>query len=236
MSFLIIAGHRYTLEHGDTVIGGSGERSLKAPQLADTSPVMVVTYPADGLTTARALGSQPVKVNGEVLDTKPRRLKHGDRLETSGVKIIYGDVLRAGRTSPEMGTALETPAPVIQPPGAAPTAATGGRLTRCRIGRAFGSPTAGSLGRDPTNDVILTSNGVSRSHAMIEPSLLGYVIRDKSANGTWVNGERVEGHCLLGQGDTMRIGLDEFRFDADDASFELNSGETGAKLEAKPPR
>jgi len=85
MSFLIIAGHRYPLEHGDTVVGGSGEHSLKAPQLADTSPVLVITYPADGLTTARALGSQPVKVNGEALDTKPRRLKHGDRMETSGV-------------------------------------------------------------------------------------------------------------------------------------------------------
>ena len=230
MSFLIIAGHRYPLEHGDTVVGGCGEHSLKAPPLAQTSPVMVITYPPDGLTTARALGSQPVKVNGEALETKPRRLKHGDRLETSGVKIIYGDVLRAGRTSPEMGTALENPpAPVIQPPGAAPTAATGGRLTRLSDRKSIRIPDRGlTIGRDPTNDVILTSNGVSRSHAMIEPSLLGYVVRDRSANGTWVNGERVEGHCLLGQGDTMRIGLDEFRFDADDASFELNGGSSAA--------
>lgn len=229
MSFLIIAGHRYPLEHGDTVVGGSGERSLKAPQLATTPPVLAITYPPDGLTTARALGSQPVTVNGDALDTKPRRLKHGDRLETSGVKIIYGDVLRAGRTSPEMGTALESPAPVIQPPGAAPTAPTGGRLTRLADRSTVRIPDRGlTLGRDPTNDVILTSNGVSRRHAMIEPSLLGYVVRDRSANGTWVNGERVEGHCLLGQGDVMRIGLDEFRFDADDASFELSGDGSSA--------
>jgi hypothetical protein len=223
MSFLIIAGHRYPLEHGDTVIGGTGERSLKAPQLAQTPPVLVITYPPDGLTTARAAGTQPVTVNGDAIDTKPRLLKHGDRLETPGVKIIYGDVLRAGRTSPENGTALkDPPPPVIQPPGAAPTAATGGRITRLSDRKTVTIPDSGlTLGRDPTNDVILTSNGVSRLHAVIEPSLLGYVVRDRSVNGTWVNGERVERHCLLGQGDTMRIGLDEFRFDADDASFEL---------------
>jgi pSer/pThr/pTyr-binding forkhead associated (FHA) protein len=46
------------------------------------------------------------------------------------------------------------------------------------------------------------------------------MITDESTNGVFVNGARIEGATLLRQGDRVRIGKTEFRFEADDAVFE----------------
>jgi ABC-type multidrug transport system ATPase subunit/pSer/pThr/pTyr-binding forkhead associated (FHA) protein len=47
------------------------------------------------------------------------------------------------------------------------------------------------VGRAPTSDVVVRNGVVSRSHLMIEATGGGWVVRDVSANGTWVDGERV---------------------------------------------
>jgi pSer/pThr/pTyr-binding forkhead associated (FHA) protein len=220
MSFVIIAGERYALELGDTVLGGSGEGALQAPAIAQLPPVLMLSFPVDGQTTARALGALAVTVNGSPLGRAPQGLAHGDRLEVSGIVIAYGDARRAGRTS-VVSAAGPPPATVGDASSAAPTAATGGRITRLSDRLTVPVPSTGlTLGRDPSSDVILSSAGVSRQHARIESSLLGYTLKDTSANGVWLNGMRVEGHCLLGQGDVLRLGMEEFRFEADAASFE----------------
>jgi len=51
--------------------------------------------------------------------------------------------------------------------------------------------------------------GVSRQHAMITRTSAGYTIRDLgSANGTWLNGVRLEGYVpyLLTDGDQIQLG------------------------------
>jgi pSer/pThr/pTyr-binding forkhead associated (FHA) protein len=237
MSFVIIGGERYALEFGDTILGGDGQGSLDARELAQLPPFVVISFPMDESSTVRGLNALPVTLNGEAVGAAPRALKHGDRLEVAGLVVAYGDMRKAGRTAhitgaPEESSSLAALAQMSQ---AAPTACTGGRLTRLGDRAAFAVPDGGlTLGRDPSSDVVLTSKGVSRTHATIAPGLLGYTLKDLSANGVWVNGAKVEGLQVLGQADVLRLGHEEFRFDADEASFEPNVARSEGSSPARP--
>src|SRR5512141_229391 len=62
------------------------------------------------------------------------------------------------------------------------------------------------LGRAPNCDIVLNDTKCSRRHATVEDGPDGLVIHDAgSANGTYVNGRRVD-HCPLRPGDTVRMG------------------------------
>ena len=68
-----------------------------------------------------------------------------------------------------------------------------------------------TVGRDPSNDVVLKSPQVSRYHALIERIGQRYRITDmRSANGTFVNDRRIEGSSWLQPNDTLRIGPNRF--------------------------
>ena len=50
-----------------------------------------------------------------------------------------------------------------------------------------------SIGRDPSNDLVLSDSMVSRRHAILEHRDNQYILRDNnSSNGTMVNGDRVD--------------------------------------------
>jgi uncharacterized RDD family membrane protein YckC len=69
-----------------------------------------------------------------------------------------------------------------------------------------------SIGRDPSNDVVLTDAMVSRRHAVIEFRSSQYFIRDcNSSNGSLVNGDRVSEKNLR-DGDLLAIGTARFLF------------------------
>jgi hypothetical protein len=73
------------------------------------------------------------------------------------------------------------------------------------------------IGRDPGCDVVLNDTRCSRRHAVVEDRPEGLVIRDmESANGTFVNGKRVE-RALLRAGDTIRLGDTRLKVLADAA-------------------
>ena len=67
---------------------------------------------------------------------------------------------------------------------------------------------------------MLRSAGASRWHASIAPTLLGYVVRDSSTNGVYVNGRPINEQRVLGRGDVIRIADEEFRFEATPAKHE----------------
>jgi len=95
------------------------------------------------------------------------------------------------------------------------TAASGGRLVSLVDGKEYTVSDAGLvLGRDASCDVVVAQNEVSRRHAEIAPADLGYVVRDTSVNGVFVNGERVQGSRRLARSDVLRVGSEEFRFHA----------------------
>ncbi len=63
------------------------------------------------------------------------------------------------------------------------------------------------LGRDPGATLHLDSPIVSRRHATIEPhAKRGYILQDFSANGVFVNGQRVQDSIQLIKDATIRIG------------------------------
>ena len=70
------------------------------------------------------------------------------------------------------------------------------------------------IGRNPTTNITLLDEGISREHALVlyDEDGPGYVIEDlQSTNGTKVNGKRVRS-ALLVDGDQIQIGQTLFRF------------------------
>jgi uncharacterized RDD family membrane protein YckC len=80
-----------------------------------------------------------------------------------------------------------------------------------------------SIGRDPTNDLVLPDAMVSRRHAIVEYRGQRYMIRDcNSSNGSLVNGDRVL-ERVLQDGDLVAIGTARLLF-RDDAVALDSSG------------
>jgi pSer/pThr/pTyr-binding forkhead associated (FHA) protein len=70
------------------------------------------------------------------------------------------------------------------------------------------------IGRNPTTDITLLDEGISREHAILlfDEDLQAFTIEDlQSTNGTKVNGKRVRGATLV-HGDTIQIGHTQFEF------------------------
>ena len=66
-----------------------------------------------------------------------------------------------------------------------------------------------TLGRSPGADVILLDLACSRTHARVERTRHGYALVDEgSANGTWLDGQRIPPHQrhLLDDGDQFLVG------------------------------
>ncbi|WP_079219513.1 FHA domain-containing protein [Mycobacterium intermedium] len=62
-----------------------------------------------------------------------------------------------------------------------------------------------TIGRANDNDIVVSDVLASRQHATLQPTPLGTEIRDRSINGTFVNGTRV-GSAILSDGDVVTIG------------------------------
>jgi len=101
-----------------------------------------------------------------------------------------------------------------------------------------------SIGRDPSNDLVLSDSMVSRRHAILEQRDDIFILRDNgSANGTMVNGDPVESEQTLRDGDLVAIGSSRLLFQleevrrraAESEDVEESSGVVGdAALADKP--
>lgn len=89
------------------------------------------------------------------------------------------------------------------------------------------------LGRSPnsTSSMELDAPTVSRLHAIINPDGKGgYILQDRSSNGTFVNGNRLERSYLLQKGDTVQIGPYVLLFTGE--SLELTNATNQIRLDA----
>ncbi|HET9587876.1 MAG TPA: FHA domain-containing protein [Anaerolineales bacterium] len=122
----------------------------------------------------------PVLFEGRPLD-EPRFLRHGD-------------ILRIGSQDPGMMVTMTYDAPSEA-------------AQEAERDIVFGEKNLIQIGRDPSNDVVLPSPNVSRFHAQVERVGQRYRVSDlHSSNGTFVNGERVEGEVWLKPDDSIRVG------------------------------
>jgi uncharacterized RDD family membrane protein YckC len=91
-----------------------------------------------------------------------------------------------------------------------------------------------SIGRDPSNDLVLSDAMVSRRHAILELRGEQYVLRDNnSSNGTLVNGDRVVHEHLIRDGDLIAIGACRLLFEGDGGT-RAQSGVTEPQPAASP--
>ena len=70
------------------------------------------------------------------------------------------------------------------------------------------------IGRNPTTDITLLDESISREHAIVawDAESGAYTIEDlQSTNGTRVNGKRVRS-ATLADGDEIQVGHTRFRF------------------------
>jgi pSer/pThr/pTyr-binding forkhead associated (FHA) protein len=217
MPYIQFEDNQFPLRVGEMSIGtGAGsEIRLEGPEQLGVQAVVQVT--ADHHVAIRRQGAAAVvRVNGVQLGAEPTPLIHGDKIEVAGHELQFGDDRKGGSTHllsnlniPELQRAWASSP-------ARPTAATGGRLVSLVDGREYPVPGTGlTIGREAGCDVVVPSNEVSRRHAELAPSGEGYVLSDLSTNGVFVNGVRIQSLQVLGRGDIVRIGNEEFRFYAD---------------------
>lgn len=219
MAYLQFHGKQHQVPAEGLTVGCYDGAALRLPG-DDASVRAVVTVASDGSAVIRIDAPDAVVlVNGVQLGGEPSPLLHGDKVEMAGEELRFGDAKAGGSTQfvsgaqvAEMARARAGAAP------AKPTLARGGRLVSLTDGREYAIPDDGvTIGREVGNDVVISSSEVSRKHAEIVPMPGGYHLNDLSTNGLFVNGVRVEQTQVLGRGDVLKIGPEEFRFYADQA-------------------
>ncbi len=213
MPYLQLDGQRITLEIGEVTIGSSPGATVQVAGAGEASAILRVG--PDLQSSVRRSGESAVRVNGVQLGAEPTPLIHGDKIEIGEAELFFGDDRMAGSTQYISAANLphrpDAPARPMRR-----TRASGGRLVSLVDGREYAVPAEGLvIGRDASCDVVVPTAEVSRRHAQITPANEGYVVKDTSTNGVFVNGERVAATQTLGRGDIVRVGNEDFRFYAD---------------------
>jgi pSer/pThr/pTyr-binding forkhead associated (FHA) protein len=213
MPYLQLDGQRITLEIGEVTIGSSPGATVQVAGAGEASAILRVG--PDLQSSVRRSGESAVRVNGVQLGAEPTPLIHGDKIEIGEAELFFGDDRMAGSTQYISAANLpQRPDAPARPMRR--TRASGGRLVSLVDGREYAVPAEGLvIGRDASCDVVVPTAEVSRRHAQIAPANEGYVVKDTSTNGVFVNGERVAATQTLGRGDIVRVGNEDFRFYAD---------------------
>ncbi len=87
------------------------------------------------------------------------------------------------------------------------------------------------FGRSDSCDVALPSDELSRTHCIVEQRASGWLVVDRSRNGTFVNGERADKPTPLREGDVLTIGPYAARFAA---TIERSGDQTTVTMQAVP--
>ncbi|MDB4893043.1 MAG: hypothetical protein JWL61_4898 [Gemmatimonadetes bacterium] len=215
MPVLQLDDQQFPLKAGATRIGAGADADVIVPGYSAIGIEAVIDGGATP-TIRRAVDEAHVRVNGVLLGAEPTPLMHGDKVEIAGLELRFADDAKGGATQFVSASDIALMTGAKRAGSARATAASGGRLVSLVDGKEYAIPDMGIVfGRDAACDVVVAQNEVSRRHAEIVPDQSGYIVRDTSANGLYVNGERVQGSHRLARSDVLRIGTEEFRFYAD---------------------
>jgi hypothetical protein len=71
-----------------------------------------------------------------------------------------------------------------------------------------------SIGRDVNNSIVVEDSFVSAEHTLLTFRGRAWYVEDRgSTNGTWLNGQRIEGLWPLGFGDEVQVGQVRLRLE-----------------------
>ena len=83
-----------------------------------------------------------------------------------------------------------------------------------RPGQAFALDAITSLGRDVNNTIVVEDPFASSEHAVLTYRGRTWYVEDVgSTNGTYVNGQRIDGVAPVGYGDDVQVGQVRFRLE-----------------------
>lgn len=199
------------LPDGEYTIGreASTEIHLDDPYVSRRHAVLKVidqkvTLVDPGSSNGVSRGSRKLEKN------RPELLEPGGTFEIGSYKFSLGKIPQsqaAGVRVPGEG-APPPAAPVSQPPARQIEA----RQDDSKPLNLMGLEKI-SIGRATDNHIVIDHPMVSRYHALIERMGTRYRIIDThSANGVYINGERVDETGWLKEGDEIKIGLYQFNF------------------------
>ncbi len=94
-----------------------------------------------------------------------------------------------------------------------------------------------TIGRSPSNDVVINDPEISRRHAQIVQEGSQFTVEDLgSTNGTFVNGQRCAGATPLQHGDTIELGdTISLQFIHEAAVAQMAAEDTADSLPVQPP-
>jgi pSer/pThr/pTyr-binding forkhead associated (FHA) protein len=223
------------LSIGELRIGTDDEAQFRLDAGPEKGTLAIIIVDPRGTATVRRVSpGATILVNGVALGAEPAPLLHGDRIEVAGRQLRFSDDRKAGSTVVVPAFGKPTAAPVAAPRTRA--SVSGGRLVSLVDGREYVVSSHGlRMGRDASCDVVVPGNDVSRNHAELSLGPAGYVLRDVSANGVYVNNARMGDAQPLRRGDVIRIGGEEFRFYADvDAGAPVPQPDISSSASAPP--
>ena len=230
MPYLKLQDRQYPLDAGESTIGAFPGATIPLPG-GDPDTRAIVSLGPTGVSIRKGTPDSVVMVNGVQLGVEPSPLLHGDKVEIAGFELRLGDDQKGGSTQFVSAADVAKFAAAAKSAPKKPTAATGGRLVSLVDGREYPVPDSGmSFGREVGNEVVIASTEISRKHASIAPTADGYVLTDHSTNGVWVNGSRISETQLLGRGDVIKMGAEEYRFYADVAKVAPPAPATAADV------
>ena len=217
MAVLQLKDKQFPLSEDIVRIGAGADADVVLPTDAAQGVMAVIERTGEhAVAIRRAAPQAEVRVNGVLLGPEPTPLMHGDKVEVAGIELRFADESKRGATQYSSVEAIPPVGGARRTGAARPVRPSGGRLVSLVDGKEYAVPEDGLvIGRDAGCDVVVPRNEVSRRHAELAPTEDGYVVRDMSSNGVFVNGERIQGSHRLARADVIRVGGEEFRFYAD---------------------
>lgn len=196
-------GQRISVAAGDSLIGSDVAADLLLGGDAVLPRHAVVRKSGRHLVILPATAGARIVVNGSAVGTDPVPLLHGDRILVGTHEIRVADPDKAGPTRiTAAAVAGSRSAPRPTP-----------RLVSLVDGREYLIDLVPFVfGRDAAAEVVVESADASRRHAELVVRPDGDVLVDLSTNGTFVNGERIDGRRVLKSLDVIRIGAEEYRY------------------------
>ncbi len=169
------------------------------------------------------VGASPSTVPATEVDMGGQPLKAAGR-PAAGDPVTSAPTVGPGYASPGSPPAPWPSAAAPVPPSAAPAAGATRILQRAPLhaallidrkdaSRRYDLMATTDIGRAQGNNMIIDDSTMSRQHARIRLEEDRFMLFDLgSANGTFVNGAKVEAPVVLADGDTVRFGEAEFTF------------------------
>lgn len=202
------ASERYLLTQASTGLGRDRQNDVCLDDQAVSRFHARIISSVKGCQIMDLGSANGTRVEGEELEARVgHELRDGSRFDMGPFSIRFSSPSPAG--TPGTGTAQDAGLSPVAPrclvvsgrPAASLIVTTPGGTREYEL-RGISL----TLGRDPSNDLVVDFDSVSRHHAILERRDSGWEIADLgSANGLQTPGGRVE-HMALSNGDTLAIG------------------------------